>query len=109
MEDNKTIQEDLEKNMQIKISYKDYVFAAFFAAACALVIWRAFYGLDWTDESYYLAVTKRFFQGDRPFREEWFTTQLIGVLLLPLYSLYHGVTGGTEGILLFMTIWSRVR
>ena len=104
MEDSKTIQEDLEKNMQIKISYKDYVFAAFFAAACALVIWRAFYGLDWTDESYYLAVTKRFFQGDRPFREEWFTTQLIGVLLLPLYSLYHGVTGGTEGILLFMRL-----
>lgn len=68
--------------------------------AGALLCVRARYGVDFTDESYYFAEAARFFQGDRPFREEWFTTQMIGILLLPLYCVHHLMTGGAEGILL---------
>lgn len=69
-----------------------------------LLCLRARYGVELTDESYYLAEAGRFFQGDRPFREEWFPAQLIGVLLLPAYSVYCMVHGDTEGIILFMRL-----
>lgn len=79
------------------------VFAIFLLIGAALVI-RAQYGLDLTDESYYLAAAKRFWSGDRPFREEWFPTQLIGILLLPVYGIYVTLSGGTEGIILFVRL-----
>lgn len=71
---------------------------------CITLLFRAMYGFDFTDESYYLAETKRFFQGDRPFREEWFTTQIIGILLLPVYKAYYLITGSSDGIILFVRI-----
>lgn len=71
---------------------------------CLFMAGRAFYGLDLSDESFYLAAAKRFASGDRPFREEWFTTQLIGVLLCPLYSLYTWVCGGQDGVILFLRL-----
>lgn len=90
--------------MRKKIRVADYNFLFLYMVACILILWRAFYGLDWSDESYYIAVTERFFQGDHPFREEWFPTQLIGILLLPVYSLYRFIFGGNDGILLFMRL-----
>lgn len=69
-----------------------------------LLCLRARYGVDLSDESYYLAEAERFFQGDRPFREEWFPAQLIGVLLFPVYSAYYMIYGDIEGIFLYMRI-----
>ena len=65
-----------------------------------LLCFRSQYGVDFTDESHYLALAKRFSQGDRPFREEWFPAQVIGILLLPFFNIYSRITGGTDGIIL---------
>lgn len=73
-------------------------------AGCLLMLFRTVYGLDFTDESYYIAVAKRFSMGDRPFLEEWYTTQLIGVLLQPLYVTYCRVNGSQDGVILFFRI-----
>ena len=65
-----------------------------------LLIFRAFFGVDYTDESFYFALAKRFAMGDQILVDEWFPTQLIGVLLLPFYRLYVGLCGSQEGIIL---------
>jgi hypothetical protein len=85
-----------------KFEYKDSIVILMLLGICFLLILRARYGIDWSDESYYLALAKRFWMGDHFFREEWHTTELIGVLLTPLYSLFRLITGGDEGIVLFM-------
>lgn len=65
-----------------------------------LLMARSFFGIDYTDESFYFALAKRFSQGDALLVDEWFPTQLIGALLLPLYKLYLGIFGNSEGIIL---------
>ncbi|MCI9007020.1 MAG: hypothetical protein HFI13_02780 [Lachnospiraceae bacterium] len=75
----------------------------FFALLClggCLLCIRVHLGLDFSDETHYLALAKRFSQGDRPFREEWFPAQIVGILLLPFYHTYIKTAGGIEGILL---------
>lgn len=69
-----------------------------------LLIMRSFFGVDFTDESFYFALAKRFFQGDAVLVDEWFPTQLIGVLLLPFYKLYVLINGNQEGII----VWARI-
>ncbi|MBS6396179.1 MAG: hypothetical protein KH452_03350 [Clostridiales bacterium] len=98
MEELEVSEDVAEKRMRLKIPY------VIILAASLLMMGRAFYGFDLTDESFYLAVTKRFAEGNLPFREEWFPTQLIGVLLLPLYSLYCWIHGSQEGIILFVRL-----
>lgn len=66
----------------------------------ALLLLRAFFGVDYTDESFYFALAKRFYQGDKILIDEWFPTQLIGVLLLPFYRIYVWLHGNQEGIIL---------
>lgn len=65
-----------------------------------LLCFRVHFGIDFTDEAHYLALAKRFSQGDRPFREEWFPAQIVGILLLPFYHIYTRMTGGNDGIIL---------
>lgn len=65
-----------------------------------LLFLRAFFGVDYTDESFYFALAKRFARGDQILIDEWFPTQLIGVLLLPFYQLYVTICSSQEGIIL---------
>lgn len=89
---------------EIQERRKTVLFSAAIVLMGILLSFRVRYGVDLTDEAYYLAEAGRFFQGDRPFREEWFPAQLIGVLLLPAYALYVSLRGNAEGILLFMRL-----
>lgn len=88
----------------LKANWKERLPYAVLGIGCILMVIRAFYGLDIADESFYLAAAKRFAGGARPLREEWFTTQLIGVLLLPLYSLYEMLFHSRDGIILFVRL-----
>lgn len=83
-----------EKKYQIVI----YVLAVV-TIGCVLV-YRAFRGMDLTDESYYLATAKRFYDGDMLFREDWNRGQIFGLLMVPFYSLYVFFHGNNEGIIL---------
>lgn len=69
-------------------------------AAAGLLVWRSFYSFCASDESFYLAMTHRFWLGQAPAVEEWNTAQLYALLLLPFYSLYRAVVGSTQGIYL---------
>lgn len=68
------------------------------------LLWKSFYGFCWSDESFYMSVTNRFFQGDMPIRDEWQPTQLENVLNVPLYSLYVLINGSNDGIYLFFRL-----
>lgn len=63
-----------------------------------------FYGFSWTDEGLYLSNVHRFFTGDRFLIDDWTPTQFYEPLLLPLYSLFVKLNGGTDGVFLFFRI-----
>ena len=72
-------------------------------SAAALII-RAFYGFCWSDETFYISTTKRLFEGDLIFVDEWFPTQLSSLILLPFYAAFFLVTGSTSGIILYFRL-----
>lgn len=66
-----------------------------------LLMIRAHYGMDTTDETFYLATAKRFCEGDLLFKNDWNTAQIMGLVLAPLYRFYVLMHGSNEGIMLF--------
>lgn len=72
---------------------------------CALMI-RAFFSFCWSDESFYLAVTHRFYIGQKPLVDEWWPTQFYAAFLLPFYRLYYVLVGSNEGVFLGARILS---
>lgn len=66
----------------------------------SILIYRAFYGMDITDETFYLATAKRFHDGDLLFKNDWNTAQLFGLLMVPFYRIYLLLHGNSEGIIL---------
>lgn len=76
------------------------VFAILFAA-----IWyRAHYGLDVTDESYWVAEPYLVLKGAVPFVNLWSQTPSTTLLIAPFVSVYMLLAGGTEGLALFMML-----
>lgn len=73
------------------------------ASAVALGI-RAFFSFDFLDESFYLAVTDRFWKGDSLIVDEWHPTQFFFPLLLPLYTIYRFIVPMGVGVYLFFRI-----
>ncbi len=64
---------------------------------------RSFYGFDWTDESYYSALTNRFLNGDRMFVDAWEIHQLGALITLPFIAVYKWFHhGSADGVILFM-------
>ena len=54
------------------------------------------------DEAFFYTVPQRLLNGDRLFLEEWNLTQLSTLFsVIPVWA-YTAVTGGTEGLILFM-------
>jgi hypothetical protein len=72
------------------------------AAAVGATAYRLHLGTDLRDESFYVAEPLRFALGDRPFVDDLDIRQLSALLLVPFVWLYVAVTGGSEGIMLFM-------
>ena len=84
-----------------------------FSLALILLCCRAPYGYFFDDEPYIITLAQRVYYGDRLILDEWHVAQPIAPLLLPLYSLYVNLTGGTEGILLafrftYCLMWTMV-
>jgi hypothetical protein len=65
---------------------------------------RLFKGVDFEDEGYYAAVAYRFVLGDRPFVDQILAHQTAFLLFTPLVWLFHWLTGGTQGLVLFLRI-----
>jgi len=76
--------------------------AAFALAALALGYWRIYYGVDFTDEAWYVAVPYRFVLGGKPYVDELSVPQTTtAVVLTPFVWLYHALVGRT-GLILFV-------
>lgn len=76
--------------------------AAFTLAAVGASYWRLYYGVDFTDEAWYVAVPYRFVLGGRPYVDELSVPQTTAaVLLYPFVWVYHAIAGRT-GIVLFV-------
>lgn len=84
-----------------KFSWFDMVAAVCFLAALAFLLWKAPHGIISLDESFYVNVPYRLWQGDGILVHEWHPGQLFGFLLLPALSLFLSVNGSTDGIFLF--------
>jgi hypothetical protein len=69
-----------------------------------LVFNRTFYGIDFTDESFYLSIPYRFVLGDRPFIDEYSIAQLQALIMFPIVKVYYSVIGNIDYIMLFMRI-----
>lgn len=71
-------------------------------AVIGLTVWRLFYGVDFTDESFYVVLPYRLVLGSRPFVDETSVTQqTAAILLYPFVRVYRAVAGVT-GIVLFV-------
>src|ERR1051326_3846489 len=74
---------------------------AFAVVVLGLTYWRVLYGVDFTDEAYYVAVPLRFVLGARPYIDETTPSQQTAALLMyPFIAAYHAAAG-LGGIVLF--------
>ena len=95
-ERQKNLKEFIEKKLPLIL----------FIILSLVVILRSFFGICWQDEAGYLAVAQRYFNGDIPFVDDWWTVSLYGIFTLPLYALYVTLAGSTDGIILFFRIFT---
>ncbi len=85
------------KSSRLQIITPYLLLAVAFAALSA----RAQYSFCWIDESFYIALADRFYDGAVPFIDEWHPAQVYAPLLVPVYALFLQVTGTSDGIILF--------
>jgi hypothetical protein len=70
-------------------------------AVVGVTYWRIWYGVDLTDESFYVVLPYRFALGARPFVDETTVAQQAGLLALPFVWAYHELVG-LDGLVLFV-------
>ena len=70
-------------------------------AVVGITYWRLWYGVDLTDESFYVALPYRFALGARPFVDETTVAQQAGLLVFPFVWLYH-LVAGVDGVVLYV-------
>lgn len=85
-------------------------FFTLFIISSVFLFWRCKYGFGNFDESYYLALVYRLYQGDSLLVNEWNGTQLFSFLLYPFFKVYMLFAGTTEGVILsfryiFTAVW----
>ena len=89
------------KFLPTKFSYS-MLFAIGVAVLALLTTYkRLFYGVDFTDESFYTGIPYEFVLGNRPFIDELNFLTFPSLLLYPVIKLYFLFNEGTDGIILF--------
>ena len=81
----------MEKTINYK--WKNTVPYLILAAVGICLLYRARFGFIWSDESYYFEEAYRFLQGDAPVVDDWYTSQLYSVLLIPYMYLWKCIAG----------------
>lgn len=88
-------------NFNLAMSF-EVVIALGVALAVLFLTWRRlFFGVDFTDEAFYIALPYRFSLGDIPIKDEQNIAQFAGVLLMPFTRIFLYFQGNTDGIVLF--------
>ena len=58
-------------------------------------------GIGVPDESFYLTIPQRVFNGDGLISDDWHVSQFSSFIQYPFYALFRWITGSTEGIILY--------
>ncbi len=74
-----------------------------FGISAVLLILRGMMSFCWSDESLYFSTAYRLMMGDAPFVQEWYLTQLLSIMLIPLMWV-KSIFGGMTGVILFFRI-----
>ncbi|MDO4484310.1 MAG: hypothetical protein Q4C54_07740 [Clostridia bacterium] len=85
-----------------RFSPYDILFALCFLLILAFCIWKLPYGFGRDDEALYASLPLHFAQGARLITEEWNLTQFFFLLMTPVISLFHAVTGSFDGVMMFL-------
>lgn len=81
----------------------DEVLAAVLVAYVFLLSWRRLrYGVDFSDESFAIAITQRYALGDVPYVDEWNLRQTGSLLPAPFYWAYLKLHANTDGVVFFV-------
>ena len=94
---------DYRKNKK-KITVADIISAAVFVLIAVYLLMHLRNGIGLPDESFYLTVPQRIFNGDGLVSSEWHVTQFSSFAQYPFYALFRFVTGSTDGIILFFRV-----
>jgi hypothetical protein len=79
-----------------------WLVVAVVAGAVAVTYSRLFYGVDFTDESFYVAVPYRLVRGARPFVDETDVQELTAAILVYPFVRAYDAVAGVDGIVLFL-------
>jgi hypothetical protein len=80
---------------------RDAIGLAIFVVAAISVYGRIFFGVDFTDEAFYIGLPYSFALGHRPLLDEIALHQFAGIVLLPFVKAYLAVVGSNAGLVLF--------
>src|ERR1039457_4433286 len=71
-------------------------------AIIAAAYYRLYFGVNFIDEAFYIAMPFRYVLGDIPFRDEASTiSSMFPFISYPFFKLFYALSGSTEGIILF--------
>lgn len=87
-----------------KLTKTDIAAIVLMAACFIFLTVSAFFDGTISDEAFYITIPMRLLNGDGLFTDEWHLSQLSGVLLYLPVMLFTKISGGTEGIILFMRL-----
>lgn len=87
-----------------RLTKTDIAAIALLSAGFLFLTISAFFDGTVPDEAFYSTIPLRIISGDGLFTDEWHLSQLSGVLLYIPVLLFTKITGGTEGIILFMRL-----
>ena len=81
-----------------------YTFTGLLVLIGLVLIWRAFYGVNYNDEMYYADCLYRLYQGDVYLVHDWQIHIMSFIPVYPFYALFHLITGSNEGVILYLRI-----
>ncbi|MBQ6020523.1 MAG: hypothetical protein IJL26_10140 [Clostridia bacterium] len=85
-----------------RITKTDLAAAALWLLTAAWFLYACRRGINFIDESFWYTIPHRLSKGDRLLVDEWQVSQFASVLQYLPFRLFTAVTGGTEGVILWM-------
>lgn len=98
------VKTEAESNLIVRkaINSMGELFAVVIAASIVCVMYlRLYFGVDTSDEGFYMAMSYFFARDGQPFVQEWAAQQGAAVIFSPLVRIYISITGSTDGLILF--------
>ncbi|MEG0408920.1 MAG: hypothetical protein RR623_08610 [Bacilli bacterium] len=87
-----------------KIKITDFAIYTYIGLLSLIFLYRMFHGIDFYDEPYYFTGALQILRGQIPLVDIQSVHVFSQMLIIPLLWIYELITGGFEGIILFMRI-----